>query len=179
MASEWGQFPQVQDLYPLHPPKVEDAAYDKILSKRLYLQDCIRFVQICTPTYENVPTRLGSHSVTCHPTEVTFPPLGTLRYSATWLLPVFGSCGMFRAGRHLRGSGCLSSTLVRPPASHASDVRPPVGPQNLQRDHREWPRFGLSSTVAGDVQNVQPRRLVVSLDPSTRKVIQHSAVGTS
>jgi len=50
--------PQVQNLYPLYP-RVKDAAYVKILSKRLLLQDCIRFVQICTPTYENVQTRLG------------------------------------------------------------------------------------------------------------------------
>ena len=59
----WGQR---GTLYPLVPPctpfnsQVKDAAYVKILSKRLQLQDCIRFVQICTPppTYENVPTRL-------------------------------------------------------------------------------------------------------------------------
>ena len=30
-------------------PQVKDAAYVKILSKRLLLQDCIRFIQICTP----------------------------------------------------------------------------------------------------------------------------------
>jgi len=30
-------------------PQVKDAAYVKILSKRLQLQDCIRFVQSCTP----------------------------------------------------------------------------------------------------------------------------------
>ena len=42
--------------------QVKDAAYVKILSKRLKLQDCIRFVQICTPpTYENVPTRLDGN----------------------------------------------------------------------------------------------------------------------
>ena len=42
--------------------QVTDAAYVKILSKRLQLQDCIRFVQICTPpsTFENVPTRLAA-----------------------------------------------------------------------------------------------------------------------
>jgi len=38
--------------------QVKDAAYVKILSKQLQLQDCIRFVQICTPTYENVQTCL-------------------------------------------------------------------------------------------------------------------------
>ena len=48
----WGQR---GTLYPLVPPctpcnsQVKDAAYVKILSKRLQLQDCIRFVQICTP----------------------------------------------------------------------------------------------------------------------------------
>jgi len=40
--------PPSSGLYPLYP-QVKDAAYVKILSKRLKLQDCIRFVQICTP----------------------------------------------------------------------------------------------------------------------------------
>jgi len=50
---------QVQYLYPLYP-QVKDAAYVKnfkqtSLATRLYEKRC---VQICTATYENVPTRL-------------------------------------------------------------------------------------------------------------------------
>jgi len=52
VASElWGQggtlYPPSSGLVPPVPyPQVKDAAYVKILSKRLQLQDCIRFVQI-------------------------------------------------------------------------------------------------------------------------------------
>jgi len=56
-------YPQVQDLYPLYetvpPPQVKDAAYVKILSKRFQLQDCIRFVQICTPHLRKRSDALG------------------------------------------------------------------------------------------------------------------------
>ena len=63
MASQlWGQGVHCTPKFRTCTPcttQVKDAAYVKILSKRLKLQDCTRFVQICTPTYENVPTRLA------------------------------------------------------------------------------------------------------------------------
>ena len=43
----------------LYPPQVKDAAYVKILSKRFQLQDCIRFVQICTPHLRKRSDALG------------------------------------------------------------------------------------------------------------------------
>ena len=54
--------------------QVEDADTEKAREETLLSNKCIAVRKVATPLRE-LACHMGSHSVTCHPAEVTFPPL--------------------------------------------------------------------------------------------------------